>query len=85
MGKLAGKFPGGYGGAKGASGNMKAGGGHRGRGTMPYQTVTHPTNQKDIIAGTGQRAPMPNGNRGRVLYSSANKRLGRAEGTGAES
>lgn len=84
MGKLAGKFQGGWG-AKGATNVKGYDTGSNGRGTMPFTTTTHPTNQKDIIAGVGQRPPMPNGRRGRVLYSSANKRIGRQEGTGPES
>ncbi len=85
MGKLAGKFPGGYGGAKGATNVKGYKSGSGGNGTMPFATTTHPTNQKDIIPNTGQRPPMPNARRGRVLYSSANKRIGRQEGTGPES
>ena len=85
MGKLAGKFPGGWGGAKGATNVKGYDTGTGGRGTMPFAKTGGAHTTKDIIAGSGQRPPMPNGRRGRVLYSSQNKRIGRQEGTGPES
>jgi len=82
---LAGKFQGGYGGSKGASNNKGYDSGSGGRGTMAFTTTTAITAEKDIIPDTGQRQPMPNGRRGRVLISSTNKRIGRQESTGPES
>ena len=81
MGKLAGKFPGGWGGAKGATNVKGYDTGSGGRGTMKFGWTGPMANVKE----GGQRPPMPNGRRGRVLYSSANKRIGRQEGTGPES
>ena len=82
MGKLAGKFPGGYGGAKGATNNKGYDTGTGGRGTMPYTTTNVPN---DVIhtVPQGQRPPMPMGKRGRVVYG-GNSRTGRKEGTGPE-
>ena len=85
MGKLAGKFQGGYGGAKGATNVKGYKSGTGGNGTMPFKTTGRAKTSKDIIAGAGERMPMPQGVRGRVLYSSKNKRIGRQEGTGPES
>lgn len=83
MGKvLAGKSQGGYG--SGKSQPAKQNTGANGQGTMPFATKVTRGNAKDIMADT-QRAPMPDGHRGRVLYSSANKRIGRQEGTGPAS
>ena len=55
--------------------------GEKGKGTMPFKWAG-PT-KKDTYGG--QRPPMPNPTKGRVLYSSKNKRIGRQEGTGPES
>jgi len=55
--------------------------GKDGKGTMSYQWKG-PT-KKDII-GTGKQS-MPEGYKGRVLYSNPNKGIGRQEGTGPES
>lgn len=84
MGKLAGKFPGGYGGAKGATNVKGYDSGTNGRGTMKFTTSHYPSDRKDVISGTGERMPMKQGFRGRVVYG-GNSRTGRKEGTGPES
>ena len=83
MGKLAGKFPGGYGGAKGATNVKGYKSGYQGNGTMPFASKSTVKNAKDLI-GVGQRPPMPMAKRGRVVYG-GNSRTGRKEGTGPES
>ena len=83
MGKLAGKFQGGYG--KSAKNVKGYDSGYNGRGTMKFtETMDGSYNRVNKI-GVGERQPMPNGRQGRVLISSANKRIGRQESTGKES
>lgn len=77
---LAGKHPGGYGGAPGAKNVKSAGGGKNGRGTMKFTTSNVPVDRKHIIGGVGQRPPMPNAIQGRVIYS-GKSRTGQKEGT----
>lgn len=79
---LAGDFQGGHG--RGTSpGRTHTG--YRGQGTLKYKTTGSAHTSKDLIAGSGERLPMPNPRHGRVLYSSKNKRIGRQEGTGPQS
>lgn len=76
--RLGGDHQGGYG--SGITGGKKSASGVQGGGTIAYKQINP---KKDIIGG--ERQPMPNETRGRVLYSSKNKRIGRQEGTGSES
>jgi hypothetical protein len=84
MAGLSGNFKGGYGKTTGAKNVKGYDSGTNGRGTMPYKSTLAKTATKDMV-GVGENAPMPHGENGRVLYSSANKRIGRQEGTGKAS
>lgn len=59
--------------------------GYKGGGTMKYKNVTSVKSKKDVIPGIGQRAPMADGTKGRVLYSNPGNRTGRQEGSGPQS
>ena len=57
--------------------------GYKGGGTMKFKTRITVKNTKDTYGGP--RQPMENPTMGRVLVTSANKRIGRQEGSGPES
>ena len=58
--------------------------GYKGGGTMSYKWKVTTKNKKDLVPGTGERQPMPQGTHGRVVYGGKG-RAGRQEGTGPAS
>ena len=77
--RLGGDHQGGYG--SGITGGKQSASGPNGGGVMKYHW-TGPAGKQTF---GGQRPPMPDGYKGRVLYTSRNRRIGRQEGTGPQS